>query len=351
MRSGALSVRDHVQLSDSRSGTVTALEVHEPAGPVTRSEAVAGQIARVHGLGAARIGDWIGDATRTRRSSFPLPALQTTVVARDPARTTDLHRALSELADVDPLIRVRPGRHSGGLRISVYGQVQQEVIAELLATEHGLEVDFSATGVVCVERPARAASAARRLGDPGHLYGYALGARVEPTAPGRGIELVVTADRLTIPLHVYSTMEGFVTAVRGYLDEPLAVGPHGWAVTDVRVTVAESGYPPAGPAPADVRRTTAEVVTEALRRAGTVVCEPVERFRLEVPDETLSAVLSLLARHRGVPDAPTSADGVSGLTGSVPTVEVDAIRAGLPSAAHGEAVLETELEDYRPVRR
>jgi len=351
VRSGVLSVRDQVQLGGSRSGTITALEVHEPAGAVTRSRAVAGQIARVHGLSAAQIGDWIGDTTQTGHSSFPPPGLQTTVVARDPARTADLHRALSELADVDPLIRVRPGQRRGDLRISLYGRVQQEVIEELLAADYGLDVEFAATGVVCVERPARPASAARRIGDPGHPYGYGLGVLVEPTAPGQGVQVVVTADRLTIPLHVYSTLEGFATAVRGYLDEPLAAGPQGWAVTDVRVTVIESGYPPAGPAPADVRHTTVEVVAEALRRAGTVVCEPVDRFQLEVPYETLPAVLGLLARHRGVPTAPTSADRVSALTGSVPTAEVDAIRAGLPSAAHGEAVLETELESYRPVRR
>ena len=350
MRSGKLTVRDHVELTESRSGTVTALEAHEPEGAVTSRQVVAGQIARVHGLGTARIGDWIGVTSRARSSSFPPPAMQTTVVASDPDRTTDLHRALSELADIDPLIQVRPGRHNGGLRISVYGQVQQEVIAELLAADYGLEVEFSATGVVCIERPARTGSAVRRLGDPGHLHGYTLGAQVEPTAPGSGVQVSVTADRLTVPLHVYSTMEGYASAIRGYLDEPLAAGPHGWAVTDVQVTVIESGYPPAGPAPADVRHTTAEVVAEALRRAGTVVCEPVDRFRLEVPDETSSAVLNLIARHRGVPTAPATADGITVLTGSIPTVEVDSVRAGLPSVAHGEAVLETELENYRPIR-
>lgn len=352
MRSGRLGVRDHVELDGSRSGTVTALEVYQPEGAVSASEVVSGQIARVHGLSAARIGDWIGnDASRDMGSSFPAPALQTTVVAHDPGRTADLHRALSELADVDPLIQVRPGRDSGELRISVYGQVQQEVIAELLATDYGIDVDFSATGVICVERPAGSASAVRRLGDPGHLHGYALGVRVEPAAPGRGVELVVTASRSTVPLHVYSTVEGYAAAVRSYLDEPLASGPHGWAVTDVRVTIVESGYPPAGPTPADVRHTTAEVVAEALRRAGTVVCEPFDRFRLEVPDDTLSAAMSLLARHRGVPTAvPTSADGVTVLTGTIPTAEVETVRGGLSSAAHGEAVLETELQDHRPIR-
>lgn len=347
MRGGTLTVRDHIHLGHERRGTVTALEVHEPGGPVRRRDTVAGQIARVHGLAAARIGDWIGLRTATApEPSFPAPTLQTTVVARDPARRGELHRALGELADVDPLIRLRPDDQHGALRISVYGEVQQEVIADTLAGVYGVEVDFRATTVICVERPAARASAIRRLGDPGHRYGYTLGVTVEPAPPGTGIQLVVTADRLSLPLHVYSTVEGFRAAVLGYLDEPLAGGPHGWRVTDVQVTVTDSGYQPPGPSPAEVRHTTAVVVAEALSRSGTVVCEPVDWFRVETPDDTVSNVLGLLARHRAVSEAPRPADGVTVLAGTVPTTDVDAIRVGLATAAHGEAVLESEFHHY-----
>jgi ribosomal protection tetracycline resistance protein len=198
MRSGTLAVRDHVHLGHDRRGTVTALEVHEPGGPVSRRDTVAGQIARAHGLPSARIGDWIGALAATApEPSFPAPTLQTTVVARDPSRSGELHRALSELADVDPLIRLRPDDQRGAVRISVYGEVQQEVIAETLAGEYGVEIDFRATTVICVERPAARASAVRRLGDPGHRYGYTLGVTVEPAPPETGIQLVVTADRLS----------------------------------------------------------------------------------------------------------------------------------------------------------
>ena len=255
------------------------------------------------------------------------------------------------LADVDPLIRLRPDDQHGAGRISVYGEVQQEVIADTLATQYGIEVDFRATTVICVERPAGRAYAIRRLGDPGHHHAYAMGVTVEPAPAGTGVRLDVTADRLSVPLHVYSTLEGFRAAVLGYLDGPLAAGPHGWRVTDVRVTVTDSGYQPPAPSPADVRHTTVAVVAGALRRAGTVVCEPIDRFRVETPDDTVSNVLSLLARHRAVPEAPRTAGGITVLTGTVPTAAVDAIRAGLATAAHGEAVLESALSHYGPGRR
>lgn len=351
MRAGTLAVRDHVLLGGNRVGTVTTLEVHEPGGPVSRDRATAGQIARVRGLTSARIGDRVGsDASDVPELMFPPPALETAVVARDPRRQVALHAALAELADVDPLIRLRPDDHHGAARITVYGEVQQQVIAETLAAEHGIEVEYRATTVICVERPVGPGEAVLRMGDPGHLYGATLGVTVEPTAPGSGVALVLIAPRVTLPLHVYSTVEGFREALVRYLDEPLAAGPYGWQVTDVRVTVTESGYIPPGPSPAHVRRTTAAVVAGAVRHAGTVVCEPVDRFRVEAPAETVSTVLNLIGRHRGTPDVPQTTGTIAVLTGTLPTAAVDAVRRGLHSATHGEGLFESIFDHHTPAR-
>lgn len=351
MRAGTLAVRDHVLLGGDRVATVTALEVHEPGGAVSRDRATAGQIARVRGLTTARIGDRVGsDAAHVPELMFPPPALETAVVARDPRQQVALHAALAELADVDPLIRLRPDDHHGAARITVYGEVQQQVIAETLAAEHGIEVDYRSTTVICVERPAAREEAVLRMGDPGHLYGATLGVTVEPATPGSGVELVLTAPRSTLPLHIYSTVDGFREALLRYLDEPLAAGPYGWQVTDVRITVTESGYIPPGPLPAHVRRTTALVAAEAVHRAGTVVCEPFDRFRVEAPAETMSTVLNLIGRHRGTPDAPQTRGTIAVVTGVLPTAEVDAVRRGLHGATHGEGLFESVFDHHTPTR-
>lgn len=351
VRTGTLAVRDRVHLDADRTGVVTGLRVFEPGGPVRRDRVVAGQVALVSGLAAARVGDTLGAREPGAAApAFPPPALQTTVVARDPDRSDELRRALVELADVDPLIRLRPDPRPGALRIDVYGEVQREVIAETLASEHGVLADFSPPTAACVERPAGPGGAVRRTGDAGHHRQVTLGVRVDPGAPGSGVEIVVTAERLTLPLHVYGTVEGLRTALRDHVDDALATGPRGWPVTDVVVTVVESGYTPPAPTPADVRHTFAVVVGEALRAAGTVVCEPVDRFRLETPTATVAGVTGLLLRHGGRADATLVRDATTVISGTVPSVEVDAVRAGLPTVAHGLAVLESSLDHHAPVR-
>jgi ribosomal protection tetracycline resistance protein len=189
------------------------------------------------------------------------------------------------------------------------------------------------------------------MGEVGHHRLVTLGVTVEPAAPGSGVEVAVTAERLTLPLHVYGTVEGLRSALREHVDDALSVGPQGWPVTDLVVTLTESGYPPAGPSPADVRHTFVTVVRAALQAAGTVVCEPVDRFRVETPTETVAAVTALLVRHRGLPDASRVRGGTAVLVGTIPSGEVDAVRAGLPTAAHGLAVLESALDHHAPRAR
>jgi len=348
VRAGVLHLRDRVSLGDGRTAKVTGLEVFEPGGPVGRDRASAGQIVRVRGLDSARIGDWIGERPDAdARSALPLPGFVARVVARDPARQDDLRRAMTELADVDPLIAIRPDH--GAVRISTYGEVQQQVLAQTLAAEFGVDAEFLGTTVACVERPSGTGEAVRRMGDPEHLHHYTLGVRIEPAAPGSGVELRVATPRSGLPLHVYSTLDGFRAAMLGYLAEPLASGPHGWPVTDLRVTVTESGYPPAGPRASDVRHTTEAVVRDAVRHAGTTVCEPVDRFTVEAPADTLAPVLALLGRHGAVPDAVDDQGRVVTVSGTVRSARAGDVRAGLHGATNGHGVLETGLDHFTPV--
>ncbi|MFK4087083.1 GTP-binding protein [Kribbella sp. NPDC020789] len=338
LRAGSLAVRDHVA-----QGTVTALQVHQPGGAVPAARATAGQIVQVEGLDQARIGDWIG----TRPAGVPAPnfrppALQSTITATDPARQNDLHQALTELADIDPLITLRV--QNDELHVSLYGKVQQEVIAESLATDYGIEVTLGQPSVICIERPAGVGHAVLRWGE--HQYPVTLGLTVEPAPPGSGISLEITAEHGSLPLHVYGTTEAFREAVLGYLVEPLSAGPHGWPVTDLHLTLTESGYPPAAPHPADVRATAALVIAEALRVAGTTVCEPIDRLRVEFPSDSISEVLKVLGRHGAVPESTTT----TVVEALLRTGSVDAVRHELVGAAHGLAVVDASLSHYAPLR-
>jgi ribosomal protection tetracycline resistance protein len=53
-----------------------------------------------------------------------------------------LHVALAQLAEQDPLINLRQDELRGELFVSLYGEVQKQVIEATLASEFELEVEF-----------------------------------------------------------------------------------------------------------------------------------------------------------------------------------------------------------------
>ncbi|MDU0313493.1 TetM/TetW/TetO/TetS family tetracycline resistance ribosomal protection protein [Phycicoccus sp. M110.8] len=358
MTGGTLRVRDRIDLPGARGERVTGLEVFEPGGPRPAHEVGAGRIAVLRGPATARVGDTFGPC-RGRRYAVELarPSLETVVDPVDPRDRGRLFSALTELAEQDPLIDLRLDDGRGEVSVSLYGEVQKEVLATFLAEDHGVLASFRATTPVCVERVERPGSAHRLIDVAPNPFLATVGLRVEPAEVGSGVELGLEVELGSMP-------PAFFTAVREGVGATLAEAVHGWAVPDCRVVVTHSGYYPRQSAmhasfdkamsstAADFRSLARLVLAEALVRAGTVVCAPVHRFELEVPQDLLGAVLSELPRHRAVPlttrVAGSSRTSPAVLTGHVPAEEVHGLQQRLPHLTRGEGVLTTVLDHFGP---
>ena len=144
--SGAIATRDRVRFGHDRDGKVTAISVFADGAAVRRDEVTAGQIAMLSGLPEIRIGDVIGTAPgEADQHYFAPPTLETAIVARDPGGKPRLHAAITEIAEQDPLINVRQDDIRQEIYVSLYGEVQKQVIEATLATEYGVEVGFRET--------------------------------------------------------------------------------------------------------------------------------------------------------------------------------------------------------------
>jgi ribosomal protection tetracycline resistance protein len=99
----------------------------------------------------------------------------------------------------------------------------------------------------------------------------------------------------------------------------------------------------------DYRKLTPLVLVSALRQAGTVVCEPIHRFRLDAPADGLGPLLALLARLRAVPLAQARHGAALTVEGDIPAARVHRLRGELPALTRGEGVLECAFDRYEPV--
>ena len=354
MRSGALRVRDKIDLGHGRAERVTGLRVAHRGSLEPRPAAEAGQIAVVQGLSTARVGDVVGRTLPgdERASQFPPPSYETVVdvAPRDRGR---LYAALTELAEQDPLIRVR--RRGEEITVSLYGEVQREVLAAVLQREYGVDAQFGEVRTARQERIVGTGHALEVKKEDGNEFLATIGLRVEPVLPGSGVTFELECERGSMP-------PAFFDAVEDTVRRELARGPLRWPVPDARVVMTHSGYAPRqshmhqkfnkamSSTGADFRGLTPRVLAAAIRRAGTLVCEPVHRFVIEVPDDVVGSVTSLVGRLGGVPfESGLAGVGVAVVRGEIPAGSVAALQRDLPGLTHGEGVCQTVHDRFEPV--
>jgi ribosomal protection tetracycline resistance protein len=358
MFSGTLQTGDRVGFGEGRERKVTGISVFDHGASVRKRSVSAGEIARVWGLTEVKIGDAIGDLRSQAQHHFSPPTFETIVVPRRAEDKGAVRAALAQLAEQDPLIDVRQDDRRHELAVSLYGEVQKEVLQATLANDFGLDVGFRETTPICVERPVGTGEAVELLHAESNPFLATVGLRVEPAPVDSGIEFRLGVERHSVPMYVYKTVENFRDSMGEYVTAALREGPFGWQVTDCTVTMTRCTYsspdgPPATRGPlstaADFRKLTPLVLMQALERAGTVVCEPVDRFRLDVPADTLGPVLSALARLGAAPEVPSTWGSWCTLEGRGPAARVQALRRQLAGLTRGEAVLESAFDGYEPV--
>ncbi|NIK56919.1 elongation factor G [Kribbella shirazensis] len=298
--------------------------------PADRVEA--GQIVALRGLKSIRIGDQLGVRTRQVGQLFAPPTLETVVRARDRVR---LFQALTQLAEQDPLIRVRK---ADDITVSLYGEVQKEVIASLLASEYGVEVTFSETTPIHVERLDGVGAAMREITDS--LWAAGVGFRVSPVA--EGIEYGLEVELGALP-------RAFHTAVEETVRQTLHQGLYGWEIPNIRVDLTHTAYYSPTTVAADFRRLVPLVLLEAIAEAGTTVMEPLNHFELDVPSDTVSRVLAHVAEHRGVVSQTMLTETQAHLEGTLPAATTHPFESHLPTLTRGEALLATTFHSHQPV--
>ena len=373
MFAGAVRTRDRLPYGAGQEGKLTAVRAITAANGDSDEDrqVVAGQIGRLWGLRDVRIGDDIGERRRPADEHpgggsgigggghFAPPTLETVVSACDRADGARLHTALAQLAEQDPLINLRQDGVRHETSVSLYGEVQKEVIQATLADVYGIDVAFRESTTICVERPVAAGEAVEVLNADDNPFRATVRLRVEPAPAGSGLEFRLLVETRDIPLYLYKSRGHFATLMERYVRQSLREGLRGWEVTDCVVSMVECMYaspdgPPStrGPlsAVADFRDLTPLVAMRALQDAGTQVCEPMHHFLVELPAESLGVVLPALTGLRATPEAPTMRGAYCVIEGGIPAAQVHRLHKVLPALTSGEGVLDTSFSRYQPIR-
>ena len=342
LTSGTVAIRDHLDLP-SGSARVTGLQVFNQ-GRLEKAENVgAGRIARIGGLANARIGDAIGpEANAAHGFHFAPPTLETRVRPKRPSETAALWLALQQLSEQDPLINLRTNEDASELYVSLYGEVQKEIVQATLLSDFGLDVLFEESTVILAERLLGTGHGLEVIFREPNPFLATVGLRVEPRPDGTGNSFALEVDVGQMPVSFYRAVEETVF-------ETLKAGILGWQVIDCHVAMTAARFSSPTSTAADFRKLTPLVLAAALSEAGTIVCEPVDRFGLEVPAAVLPAILTVLAKAGAATRETAIGDGVARLGGTITSAMVQTVQRQLPGLSSGAGMMQASFDHYAPL--
>ena len=333
--SGSVQVRDEVC-----GQKITELRQYQGMKYQLLPRCSAGDLCAVPGLNGVKIGDIIGANAARRDHSESEPMLQSTVTFDPPVRSDQVLRALRELEEEDPTLCVE--NDSSGLSIRVMGEIQLDVLTELLQERYGLNVRFGNRRVIFLETIAEPAIG---IGHYEPLRHYAeVHLRLVPGPRGSGIrfESKCHVDILGLNWQRLIETHVFEKQHRGVLT--------GAPLTDVTVQLLTGRAHLKHTEGGDFREATYRAIRNALMNAKSVLLEPVCAFTLRAPAELYGRLAGDMTRLRADCEPPVYAGDMVEISGQATFREISEYARNLPAQTHGRGALTYRLDHYTPAR-
>lgn len=336
------------QVIDGRSGAeaweqkIDQVRIYNGEKYELAQEVAAGGICAVTGLAHVRPGDTLG-AEPAGDVPVIAPVLTYTVLPGE----HDVHavfKALTELADEDPMLGVSWNTHLEQIHLQLMGAVQLEVVQRVLADRFGLSIAFEPGGILYKETISQPVEGVGHFEPLRHYAEVHL--RLEPLPAGSGVQFgtVTSTDEFDLNWQRLALTNAMERDHLGVLT--------GSPITDVRITLTGGRAHAKHTEGGDFRQATYRAIRQGLmqaREAGAaVLLEPWYHFELEVPGECVGRALSDATRMGAEYEPPTMAGDRAKLVGRVPASEVQDYALEVAAYTSGRGHLYLEFAGYAP---
>jgi len=303
----------------------------------------AGDIAAVYGLTKVRVGDRIGqaDPSRGAEAFSAEPLLLTEVQTADPEKRPALAAALTELSEEDPLLSFEQNVMTGQMLLHIMGEIQTEILTEMIRDRFGLTVTFTRPRVIYRERPKHPGDGFEAYTMPKPCWAI-VGLRVEPLPAGSGIVFESTVKEFDIPYRYQTHVE---LSVRKTLHQ----GLFGWEVPDLKVTLCGGNYHHIHTHPLDFFVATPVALLRALQDGEEELLEPYMSVELSAEEGLLGKVMGHVIEMRGTFESPEVSEGRFRLRAVMPLRDCMEYPVRFRSLTSGRGLIRMELLEYRPV--
>lgn len=268
-----------------------------------------GEIGIIRGLKDCKVNDFFGEVPRKRSVKLGRPTLRYAV---KPLRLSDKSKLLSgidRIAESDPYLEYDLDESRGELYLNLFGNIQMEIIKDILSRDYSVEIEFQKPFVIYRESAKSTGRGFLPMFHKANPYNAMLGLKIEPNKPGAGNTLESDISASLPKWFERGAMDG--------IDTYLRQGLKGWEITDTKITLTDADFI-AVSTPADFRNLAPLVFFQALDEADTKLLWPLLKFEIKVPEKYNGKVIEDLIRMQAEIEDISEDMGHYKLTGTVP---------------------------------
>lgn len=309
--------------------------------------AAAGDLAGIPRIDALEIGDRIIDgAIRKGARRQPLSALYAMAIApkneRDDVR---LSAALPKLIEEDPSLLAERRGDTGETVLIGCGDVHLRLAAARLKNRYNVEIVMRTPKASYRETIRSSADhhARHKKQSGGHGQFADIKVKIKPLGRGEGFKF----DEV---IHGGSVPKQYIPAVEAGVKEELAIGPLGFPVVDVGVTLYDGQFHSVDSNEMSFKMAGRLAMREALPGCEPVLLEPIYETVIHTPSTHTNKVHGVISSRRGQIlgfDARKGWQGWDSVTAMLPEEGVQDLIIELRSITQGAATFESRFDHYQ----
>lgn len=306
---------------------------------IVKDEAAAGEVCAVTGLSQSRIGEGYG---MEADASLPLlePVLNYRICLQEGTDAAQMLPKLRQLEEEEPELHILWKEEVQEIHAQIMGEVQIEILKELIKERFQTEVSFGTGEIVYKETIAAPVIGVGHFEPLRHYAEVHL--LMEPGEAGSGLvfDSKVSEDDLD---------RNWQRLVLTHLREREHPGVlTGASITDMRITLIAGKAHLKHTEGGDFRQATYRAVRQGLMQAENVLLEPYYDYVLEVPRQMIGRAMTDLELRHGTFTAPEQSGEMALFRGSIPVCALGDYQREVLAYTKGLGRLTCALRGYGP---
>ncbi len=347
--SGALDAGNVVLNSntDKKERLLRIMQMHANKQiPMKRIEA--GEIGAAVGFKEIHTGDTLCDLKHPivlETMTFPEPVINMAIEPKTQDDVEKLVNVLNKMVEEDPTFKVKIDEETGQTVISGMGELHLDIITDRMRREFNLEVNRGNPQVAYKEAVVNSVMHhevyKKQTGGKGRFADLSI--EISPADKGvKGLQFINEVKGGSIP-------KEFIPSIEKGLKSGMSNGPIiGFPMESIKVRLLDGAFHSVDSDALSFQIAAGIAFREATKKAKAVIMEPIMRFEIITPNESMGEVTSDIHKRRGHVENVESRIGNAVIHGKVPLAEMFGYVTTLRSITSGRATCMLEFSQYSP---